>query len=506
MGFEFLDSLKKDFLNLDNDLYEDLEQYPLIEEAKHNALINFYAKVGFLREEKEETIIKLFMAAYNENPIDALKLLFYTRDKEFGLGERRIFRVIIKELGKINSEDLRRNIKLIPVYGRWDDLYSLFDTELQGDAITLMRKQIGVDLKSKVPSTLSKWLKSENASSKETKRLATETRLAFDLTSKEYRVLLSHLRQRVNIVETSMRKGEWDSIKYGDLSSSAIHKYYKAFYKHDNDRYSNYIKVSRKEKINKNPKEENKELYPYELLRELILDKDKASDIDKRLADFIKNNDNNKFNTLVCNGLSKKNLYNKNKGVSYLGAISTALFFVLKNTGKFKDYILTVNPKPNLKRISSNSTIKKVKEIAAASSTEIINVEEVLDVILYAGIKHQLKQEDMPKQILFIVDENCVLSYSANKNKDTHENFFSKLDFKNLKEKWKMIGFDIPEICIWKMERESKASRIIVDNNGLKYAYDYSNDTFKTIVNCETIYSKVLVDNVLSNIRYSLIK
>ena len=133
-------------------------------------------------------------------------------------------------------------------------------------------------------------------------------------------------------------------------------------------------------------------------------------------------------------------------------------------------------------------------------------MEEVLDVILYAGIKHQLKQEDMPKQILFIVDENCVLSYSANKNKDTHENFFSKEDFKNLKEKWKMIGFDIPEICIWKIERESKASRIIVDNNGLKYAYDYSNDTFKTIVNCETIYSKVLVDNVLSNIRYSLIK
>ena len=139
MGFEFLDSLKNDFLNLDNDLYEDLEQYPLIEEAKHNALINFYAKVGFLREEKEETIIKLFMAAYNENPIDALKLLFYTRDKEFGLGERRIFRVIIKELGKINSEDLRRNIELIPVYGRWDDLYCLFDTELLGDAITLMR-------------------------------------------------------------------------------------------------------------------------------------------------------------------------------------------------------------------------------------------------------------------------------------------------------------------------------------------------------------------------------
>ena len=40
-------------------------------------------------------------------------------------------------------------------------------------------------------SLIFKWLKSENASSKETKRLAKKTRKAFGLSSKEYRKALS---------------------------------------------------------------------------------------------------------------------------------------------------------------------------------------------------------------------------------------------------------------------------------------------------------------------------
>jgi hypothetical protein len=204
MNFEFLNSIKREFIS--TDIYEDLEDYPLIEEDKDNALLNFYAKAGFLREEKNEEIINIFMEAYENDPVSAMKLLFYTRDKEEGLGERRVFRIILNQLGKINSSYLKVNINLVPIFGRWDDLYSLFDTALQGDAIRLIRKQIGLDLKLETPSTLAKWLKSENASSKETKTLAKKTRLALDLTSKEYRVLLSNWE---GSVESSISEGKW---------------------------------------------------------------------------------------------------------------------------------------------------------------------------------------------------------------------------------------------------------------------------------------------------------
>nr|MCR4944998.1 DUF2828 family protein [Clostridium sp.] len=233
MDLGFLNSLKEELINSDSKLFEDLEEYSLSEEAKEDCLINFYAKAGFLRYEKDEVIINTFMDAYNENPIQAMKLLFYLRDKEKGLGERRVFRVIIKHLGSMNSSYLASNIHLIPVYGRWDDLYSLFDTYLQGAAIGLIRKQISLDLKADVPSNMCKWLKSENASSKESKDLARKTRIAMDLSSKEYRNLLTLLRKRVNIVEQDMSSNNWKTIKYGNLNYNTIRRYKKAFIKHD---------------------------------------------------------------------------------------------------------------------------------------------------------------------------------------------------------------------------------------------------------------------------------
>lgn len=504
MNLEFLDSLKKDFLNIDKELYEDLEEYSPCEEENNNAIINFYAKVGFLRDEKKETIINLFMAAYKENSEKAIKLLFYTRDKDAGLGERRIFRIIINELGKENSEILKRNIELIPIYGRWDDLYSLFDTNLQGDAIRFIRKQIGIDLKSEVPSTLSKWLKSENTSSLESKILAKKTRQALDLTSKEYRVLLSHLRKRVNIVETSMRNGQWDKIKYGDVPYGAIHKYYKSFYKHDPKRYTEYCKLVNKKESLKILKDDDSNKQPYGIIKNIILNNTKEECEKYWKENFLE--DKSKNNTIVCIGLSEKTINTANKGAAYFASISSALYFLNKNHGIFKNYILTANKKPNFAKIKGDNILTKIKKIELASLCNKINIEEVLDVLLYAGIKNNLKDKDMPDQILFIIDENCKTTYSLNKIKDNNEHLLSHNEYRKIKHKWKEGGFKLPNLCIWKIEKESEASRIIVDSNNIKYAYDYSNNIFNTIVNCEDINSNVLVNNVLNNPRYSLIK
>ena len=71
---------------------------------------------------------------------------------------------------------------MIPVFGRWDDLYALVETPLEDEMFKFMYEQLCLDLESKTPSLLGKWLKSENASSKETKLLAYKTRMAFNFT------------------------------------------------------------------------------------------------------------------------------------------------------------------------------------------------------------------------------------------------------------------------------------------------------------------------------------
>lgn len=64
-----------------------------------------------------------------------MKILFFGRDVRGGLGERRVFRVIINWLAENRTESLRKNIELIPEFGRYDDLVSLISTACEKDAL-----------------------------------------------------------------------------------------------------------------------------------------------------------------------------------------------------------------------------------------------------------------------------------------------------------------------------------------------------------------------------------
>ena len=64
--------------------------------------INF--AVASLRSASESTIINKFKKAFCEDKILAMKWLFFARDAREGLGERRLFRVVIADLVKSNPE------------------------------------------------------------------------------------------------------------------------------------------------------------------------------------------------------------------------------------------------------------------------------------------------------------------------------------------------------------------------------------------------------------------
>jgi len=79
------------------------------------------------------TTVSLFNEAYKENPLIASKLLFWSRDVRSGAGERQIFRDIVTHLTTTSPQTVRKNIGLIPEFGRWDDVLVLVGTELEDD-------------------------------------------------------------------------------------------------------------------------------------------------------------------------------------------------------------------------------------------------------------------------------------------------------------------------------------------------------------------------------------
>ena len=129
----------------------------------------------------------MFSKAYSEDKELALKTLFYFRDIREGQGERQLFIDILEYLGNKDPDVVRKNLELIPEYGRWDDLYALVKTPVWSDVIDLFDKQLKKDLKSEYPSLLAKWLKSENVSSKKSRNLARKTLEGLGMTEREYR-------------------------------------------------------------------------------------------------------------------------------------------------------------------------------------------------------------------------------------------------------------------------------------------------------------------------------
>ena len=60
--------------------------------------LDLFATIGAIRRESDEEIITRFSRAFAENADIAMKILFFGRDVRGGLGERRVFRVIVNWL------------------------------------------------------------------------------------------------------------------------------------------------------------------------------------------------------------------------------------------------------------------------------------------------------------------------------------------------------------------------------------------------------------------------
>ena len=107
-----------------------------------SAVLDMFALCGAYRSRTNEDCILAFKNALEENVTLALKCLFYLRDCRGGQGERRFFRVCYHWFAQNYPEIARKYIEYIPYYGRYDDIYCLFNTPLEQDALAFIKKEI----------------------------------------------------------------------------------------------------------------------------------------------------------------------------------------------------------------------------------------------------------------------------------------------------------------------------------------------------------------------------
>ena len=476
-------------------------------------LLDMFAMGAAMRTRSDEDIILMFRKAFKENPVYALKCLFYIRDVRGGQGERRFFRVVMKDLAKFDTEAARRNLKFVPEFGRWDDLYVFVGTSLEADALQIMKDQLALDVECKTPSLLAKWLKSENTSSVESRRLGNITREFFGMSHKQYRKTLSILRERINVLERLMSEGRWDEIEFDKIPSKAGMKYKNAFARHDLERaknenvqtYADFAKDSTK-KVNA------KALYPYECVHEALnimgnqqgwssrgnhvaLDDTQRLMTNKywdNLADY--------FNGATFNGIALVDTSGSMSGTPIEVAISLGLYCAEKNQGAFANHFISFESNPHWIETSGVDFCDKVYRITGAEWGGSTNVEAAMDLILNVAKQNGCSQDEIPQNLVIISDME--FNYCVTSNNYGRGNVNDTL-FEKIAAKYRANGYEMPHVIFWNVNAR-QANIPMLGNGNVSFVSGFSPSIFETIMSGKTGYD--LMMEKLDSERYAQIQ
>jgi len=453
--------------------------------SSKSSLVDFFGQGGALRTRQDSEIIHLFSNAFAEDKLTALKILFYLRDVRGGQGERNTFRVIWKWLITNYPEIAKANLKNVPYYGRWDDLF--FDKGTIDFAIDLIREVITSDKSSLAMEdlTIFKWLPSNNTSSAKTRVLAKYISSKLGLSPKDYRKMLSTSRKRLNLVETAMSLNKWSEIKFENVPSRASFIYRKAFGKHETTRYVEYItKVEKGEaKINASV------TYPYEIVDKYL---NKGSSKDNTLDVIWKSLPN--YMAEGVKGLVVADVSGSMVGLPMAVSVSLALYMAERNTDpNFKDYFITFSEKPNLVKIKGDSLYQKIRNISQADWGMSTNIQGVFDLILRTAVSNNVKKEDMPN-VLYIVSD-------MEFNKATSRN--SKTNFETIKDKYIASGYEMPTLVFWNVNARNSHSPVTFDERGVALVSGCSPSIFSSVLSGKSVTPYDIMMDTIGRDRYS---
>ena len=462
------------------------------------AILDFNFKVASYRSKTEKEILNDFKDVWFENKELALKFLFYVRDIREGVGERKLFRTILPEIAYTLDN---RVFDWVMEYGRADDLFVFFNTELEKQMIEFVKTKLLEDTNNyqnyKPVSLLAKWMPSINTSSKETRNLAKKFIKAFEIDEKTYRKMLSGLRKYLDVVEKKCCANKWNKIDYSKVPSQANLKYKAAFLKHDLERRQSYLTKLEKGKTKINASV----TFPHDIVNKYgshngwycpTLKYDATLEqMWKALPNYVKENNN----TLVIRDGSGS--MTCNVGGTNITAldISTALaiYFSERASGDFKNKFITFSSSPKFIDLSTRETLKdKLDKCYAENDCSNTNIEKTFDLVLSVAIKNNLKQEEIPN-LLIISDmefDSCVY---CNSNL-----------FETIRSKFRRAGYELPKLAFWNVNSRTGTIPVIKNQLGVALVSGFSPAITKMVLNGETDPYKALVKEITSE-RYSQI-
>lgn len=464
-------------------------------------LLDFYGVAGAMRNETADEVVSKFIKAFREDPLNAMKLLFYTRDIRGGVGERRVFKDIIKYLGETQPDIIAKNIELIPLFGRYDDLYCLVGTKSEPYMWKFIREQFDEDVRNmelgRSVTLLAKWLKTPDSNSEQTRKIGLLTAKKLGFNKKGYTTYcknLKRLRKYIGIVESKMADNNWNDIDYSSVPSRAMMKYRNAFKRHDEDGYEQFMQkvMTGEAKVHADT------VTPYDIIHRVFQYRNPLEyeqnglDLEatwKSLPDVFDDETN-----ILCVVDTSGSMAGRPIEV----AVGLGLYFAERNKGIWNNKFINFSNEAHFVEVPNGDLHQKVTQMWNVDWQNSTNIEAVMNLILWTAIQNELPQEAMPKGLLIISDMQFNSgSYGPVRISGTfHE---------KAKAMFKSHGYTLPNIIYWNVRDTKAAFQVKKNEYGVQLASGESIQVFKQVVeNLGTTPYEAMM-NVLNSERYSCV-
>ena len=483
------------------------ENGALTHASTYSACLDLFATVGGMRNAETAELYARFMRAYCEDPDIAVKILFYARDIRGGLGERRIFRELLVWLAENHAQSVRKNIALIPEYGRFDDLLVLFGTPCEKDAVAVIRTQLDADLKAletegEAVFLLGKWLPSVNASNADAVRMAKRVAKALGMRDAEYRKMLTALRARIRIVENNLRERDY-TFDYEQLPSKAAFRYRAAFYRNDGERYADFLsRVERGEAVLK-----TNSVMPYELLDRYL----RMSNWTETHPSYLSEISEEEKRTLNATWASFADYAGSKNALAVVDtsgsmywmweplpasvALSLGLYFAEHSKGAFRNHFMTFSERPQLIELKGKTFCDKLEYAASFAEVANTDIEAVFELVLDTAVKYNVKQEDLPEQLIIISDmefDSCATNASAT-------------NFENAKQCYAEYGYRLPQIVFWNVASRRQQLPVCMNEQGVMLVSGFTPRIFSMISGGKDITPYAMMMEVIGSPRYAAV-
>ena len=435
-----------------------------------NANLDLFSMGGACRSRSEEDIMNLITKAWNEDNQLCMKILLYLRDIRGGMGEKRIYRTAINSLANDPSVNKEALVKATVEVGSWDDVFSSLPLEIYGPYV---KKVYQEHVKEDKYDLMEKWMPSiGGASNKQAEKLASY----LGLTPRNYRKYLSRARASLKLVESNLCTKNYEEIDYEKLPSRAGYVYRKAFYRHDEERYKNYITAASEGKAKMN----TSTLFPYDIVKPIIDNLTSWRREEEENFDSLEAMWKNLPPLDVKNGraLAVVDVSGSMYGLPICVATSLGILFAQNNPEPFHNKIITFSAHPNFITFKDEDNLQqKLKTILKANWDMNTDLQAVFNLILKTAVEYNLPESEMPATLYIIsdmeFDEACSSRYTP------------KTNFEAIDEKYREAGYKRPTLVFWNVNSHQNNVPVKQDEKGTVLVSGCSPNVFKMALSNE---------------------